>query len=79
MLSYEEFVMIHTLHKQAHSIRSISRITGIDRRTISKRLKEDENKPYKTRTYPSRLDAFKEYINKRLLLALLNKIQLLQS
>ena len=66
--------MIHTLHRQGHSIRAISRITGIDRRTISKRLKEDEIKPYKTRTYPSKLDAFKEYINKRLLLALPYKI-----
>ncbi len=66
--------MIHTLHKQGHSIRAISRIRGINRRTIAKRLKEDEPKPYKARVCPSKLDPFKEYIGKRLLSALPHRI-----
>ncbi len=74
MISYEEFIVIHTLYAQGHSIRSISRITGIDRRTISKRLKEDELKPYKKRSYKSKLDKYKEYIDKRLKQALPHKI-----
>ncbi len=44
MITYEEFIMIHTLYKQGYSMRAISRMTGIDRRTISKRLKENEYK-----------------------------------
>ncbi|SFP41623.1 helix-turn-helix domain-containing protein [Hydrogenimonas thermophila] len=47
MITYEEFVMIHTLHKQGYSIRAIARMTGLDRRTISKRLKEKELMPRK--------------------------------
>jgi transposase len=31
MITYEEFIVIHTLHRQGHSIRSIARITGVDR------------------------------------------------
>lgn len=41
MITHEEFIVIHTLHKQGKSMREISRITGLDRRTISKRLKQD--------------------------------------
>gem|GEM_PF-2646307 len=39
MITYEEFIVIHTLRDQGYSIRAIARMTGIDRRTISKRLK----------------------------------------
>jgi len=74
MITYKEFIVIHTLYTQGHSIRSIARITGINRRTISKHLKEEEMKPYKQRTYNSKLDLYKEYIDKRLGLALPHKI-----
>ena len=74
MISNEEFIVIDTLYAQGHSIRSISRITGMDRRTISKRLKESKLKPYKKRSYKSKLDMYKEYIDKRLKLALPHKI-----
>ena len=66
--------MIHSLYAQGHSIRSIARITGINRRTISKRLKEKEMKPYKQRSYNRKLDPYKEYIDKRLNQALPHKI-----
>jgi len=56
LITNEEFVVIHTLKKQGHSIRSISKITKLDRRTISKRLKEDEKKLYKKREYKSHLN-----------------------
>lgn len=74
MITYEEFVVIHSLYAQGHSIRSIARITGMDRRTISKRLKEKEIKPYKKRSYKSKIDPYKEYIDKRLKQALPHKI-----
>lgn len=74
MITNEEFVVIHTLKKQGHSIRSISKITRIDRRTISKRLKQDEKMEYKKRVYKSHLDKYKEYIISRVNQALPNKI-----
>jgi transposase len=74
MITYEEFTVIHSLYAQGHSIRSIARITGMDRRTISKRLKEKEIKPYRQRLYSSKLDPYKEYMDKRLKQALPHKI-----
>jgi len=74
LITNEEFVVIHTLKKQGHSIRSISKITKLDRRTISKRLKENEKIEYKKRVYKSHLDKYKEYIKSRVNQALPNKI-----
>jgi len=48
--------MIHALKAQGYSIRAIARETGLDRRTISKRLKEEELKSYKNRKFQSKLD-----------------------
>lgn len=74
MISKEEYIVIHTLKKQGCSIREIARRMGIDRRTVSKRLKEEELQPYKKRVYPSKLDNYKEYINQRVTQALPDKI-----
>ncbi|WP_198306472.1 IS21 family transposase [Arcobacter vandammei] len=65
MIDKEEFIVIHTLHKRGYSIRAISKIVGLDRRTISKRLKEKDLKPYKKIEYKSKLDLFKDYIIER--------------
>ena len=61
-----QFVVIHTLHSQGLSIRQISRILGLNRRTVSRRLKEENLKPYPKRTYPSKLDDYKDYIRTRI-------------
>ena len=74
MISMEEYTVIHTLRRQGHSIRAIARITKLDRRTVSKRLKEGEFKPYKKRVYSSKLDTYKSYIDKRLKEALPHRI-----
>ena len=66
MISKEEFVVIHTLHGQDISIREIAKILGLNRRTVTKRLKEKDLKPYKKRIYSSKLDEFKDYIDKRI-------------
>ena len=66
--------MIHTLKAQGYSIRAIARMTGLNRRTISKRLKEEELKPYKKRKFKSKLDDYKEYIENRVKTALPDKI-----
>ena len=74
MISKEEFIVIHTLKKQGCSIREIARRMGMDRRTVSKRLKEGDLQPYKQRIYPSKLDNYKEYINQRVIHALPDRI-----
>ena len=74
MIDKEEFTVIHTLHKRGYSIRAISKIVGLDRRTISKRLKELQLKPYKELTYKSKLDPYKEHITSRVQQASPDKI-----
>ena len=41
--------MIHSLKAQGYSIRAIARMTGLNRRTVSKRLKKESLKLYKKR------------------------------
>ena len=55
----------YTLYKQSKSIREISKITGFNKRTISKRLKQESLEPYKKRKYNSILEPYKSYIKKR--------------
>jgi transposase len=74
MIDKEEFTVIHTLHKRGYSIRAISKIVGLNRRTVSKRLQEQDLKPYKKIEYKSKLDPFKKYIVQRVQQASPNKI-----
>jgi transposase len=74
VISKEEFTVIHTLKKRGYSIRAIAKIVGLDRRTVTKRLKEPVLQQYKKITYKSKLDPYKEYITKRLQQALPDKI-----
>ncbi|WP_428739719.1 IS21 family transposase [Sulfurimonas sp.] len=74
MIDKEEFTVIHTLHKRGYSIRAIAKIVGLDRRTVSKRLKEQELQPYKKPRYKSKLDSYKEYIDSRVQQASPDKI-----
>ena len=64
MITKEEFIMVHSLFKQGKSIRQIAESTGLNRRTVTKKLKEDKNIMRK-RQYKSILDNFKPYIDKR--------------
>lgn len=66
--------MIHTLHKRGYSIRAISKIVGLNRRTVSKRLQEKDLKPYKKVEYKSKLDPYKKYIIQRVQQASPDKI-----
>lgn len=74
MIDKEEFTVIHTLHKRGYSIRAISKIVGLNRRTISKRLQEEDLEPYKKVEYKSKLDSFKKYILQRVQQASPDKI-----
>jgi transposase len=74
VISKEEFIVIHTLKEKGYSIRHIAKTLCLDRRTVAKRLKEKELQPYKSRKYPSKLDSYKEYIKKRVIDTLPNRI-----
>jgi len=74
MIDKEEYTVIHTLHKRGYSIRAIAKTLGLNRRTVSKRLKESELQPYKQRSYKSKLDPYKEYISARVKQAYPDKI-----
>ena len=65
MISKEEFIVIHTLKEKGYSIRHIAKTLCLDRRTVTKRLKEKELQPYKSRKYPSKLDPYKNGIRGR--------------
>jgi transposase len=56
--------MLHSLHKHGKSINEISKITGLNKRTVMKRLKEKTLGSKKT-PRPSKLDKFKPYIDRR--------------
>ena len=74
MIDKEEYTVIHTLHERGYSIRAIAKTLGLNRRTVSKRLKENELQPYKKRSYKSKLDSYKEYISARVKQAYPDKI-----
>jgi len=74
MIDKEEFTVIHTLHKRGYSIRAISKIVGLNRRTVSKRLQEEKLHPYKKIEYKSKLDPYKKYIVSRVEQAAPDKI-----
>ena len=74
MIDKEEYTVIHTLHTRGYSIRAIAKTLGLNRRTVSKRLKESELQPYKKITYKSKLDPYKDYISSRIKQAYPDKI-----
>lgn len=65
MISQEEFIMIHTLRKQGYSLREIVKISGIDRKTVRKRLKQPElSSIIRNNKKLGKLDEYKPYILK---------------
>lgn len=65
MISQEEFIMIHTLRKQGYSLREIAKISGIDRKTVRKRLKQPElSSIIRNNKKLGKLDEYKPYILK---------------
>ena len=67
MITEREFIMIHELKKQGYSIRAIARITGKDRKTITRHLKTAELLTIKRSNHkPSKLTEFKAYVLERI-------------
>lgn len=63
MILKEDFIVVHELYKKGHSIREISKMLKMNRRTVSSALAKPEYKKA-TRGYkkPLKLDQYKDYI-----------------
>lgn len=65
MIKKEDYIVIHRLKSQGISNRKIAKILGINRKTVAKRLKEEQIKPYTKRDYLSKLNQYENYIIKK--------------
>lgn len=66
MLTQEEAVEIRVLAKRGMPLREISRLTGLSRNTVRRYLRQPDAERYKPRTpRPTKLDAFHQYLQKR--------------
>lgn len=65
MLKLDQFMEIHVLRRQGHSIRQISELTGCARNTVRRALRAEGLPGYRREPRPSRLDPFKEYLRQR--------------
>jgi len=67
MLTMEEFLIIRDLYNQGLNISQIAQKTGFDRKTVRKYLSACTPPSVKPRTSkPSKLNAYKEYIQQRI-------------
>ena len=78
MLNREEWMDIHLLSRQGHSIRSIARLTNLSRNTIRRALREKAHQPYNTAGRTSKLEPFKPYIEKRYNECALSAVRMLE-
>jgi transposase len=76
MLELDQFMNIHLLRKEGHSIRRIARLSGHSRNTVRKVLKERAPRPPQKRAYHSQLDEFKAYLRQRYLEHQLSAVRL---
>lgn len=63
MISRSDFIVIHDLYNKGYSIRKIARELKLDRKTVTRKLREAEYKANITRVAPlSKLEPYKAYI-----------------
>jgi len=65
MLQTEDWMDIHTLHREGHTIKSMVRLTGHSRNTVRKMLRAKQPPEAKASPRASRLDPFKPYLEQR--------------
>ncbi len=65
MLSWEVWMDIKHLHKEGHSIKAITRLTGHSRNTVRRILRQKTRLPFQKPTRDSLLDEFKPYVTNR--------------
>jgi transposase len=77
MVHVEEWMDIKQLAQQGYSVRAIARQTGASRNTVAKLLAQTAPQPFRTPPRPSKLDAFKPYLQQRLQECSLSAVRLL--
>lgn len=65
MIKVDQFMDIHDLKRQGHSIRDIARLSGLSRNTVRKVLRGEHTLRVKQAPRASQLDPFKEYLRER--------------
>lgn len=65
MIGVEQLVDIHQLRREGHSIRTIVCLTGLSRNTVRKVLRGEHDLKRKPAVRVSKLDPFKDYLQKR--------------
>jgi len=65
MIKVDQLMDIKHLHREGHSIRDIARRTGHSRNTVRKVLRGEHDLKFKTPTRSSKLDPYKDYLQRR--------------
>ena len=78
MITTEEWLDIHMLRKQGHSIRKIARLTGNSRNTVRRILRQKAPCNYDASGRGSRLEAFNDYVKKRYEECALSAVRILE-
>ncbi|MFN8009540.1 MAG: IS21 family transposase [Terriglobia bacterium] len=78
MLRLEQWMDLHILHKQGHSIRAIAELSGHARNTVRKVLRQNSPQEFQKPPRPSHLDPFKEYLRERFGSCRLSAVRLLE-
>jgi transposase len=78
MLNWEAWMNIKHLHKEGHSIKAITRLTGHSRNTVRRILRQPKPEAFKTPARSSRLDEFKPYVEQRYQACALSTVRLFQ-
>lgn len=77
MLKLEAWMDIKDLHRQGHSIRAISELTGLARNTVRRVLRQSSPSAAQKRRRRSRLDPYKPYLEERSRECALSAVRLL--
>jgi transposase len=78
MLRLEQWMDLHVLHKQGHSIRAIAELSGHARNTVRRVLRQNAPKPFQKTPRSSLLDPFKSYLTERFGACRLSAVRLLE-
>ncbi|MCA4722229.1 IS21 family transposase, partial [Mycolicibacterium fortuitum] len=65
MLTWEDDVEVHALHKRGWTISAIARHTGFDRKTVRKYLAGDTEPGVRARPGPDPFEPFVDYVAAR--------------
>lgn len=78
MIQVGQFMDIHQLHQQGHSIRAIAEMTGLARNTIRRVLRGQHSLKRQDSPRSSKLDDFKDYVRTRYQEVRLSAVRLLE-